>query len=250
MFNSYKRQIIIYGVILLFFIPIGIFILTEIFSQDSVYVFLKDHGSFIAGVMAIIGVLWMISTQKEETAISINSNKAMMRNEAFELKRIRAIEHYFFLKKKVRILGENFSYIEWYPVEHSKKIYEEVEIPLMYLKHFLDEDDIKEVIYLDALYVFFDFNRKENFNFKLFNSSLLSKFYILGYETGHDESGLCLLYGDDIFMETPRSLFDKRLDNEYSEEEVTRYLFGYMEHVVMDNLLRVIESKKAPAIYE
>lgn len=61
-------------------------------KNSALYEMLKDHGSFIGGVLAIIGVYFVINNQNKVTKEVINSNLDVIINESFEVKRLKALE--------------------------------------------------------------------------------------------------------------------------------------------------------------
>lgn len=77
---NYKNIInfAIYCFVAVVFSILLVFLLSEIFGTKSIYDFLKDQGSLIAGIIGIIGVIAIIYFQIKTTKNLIESSKKIL----------------------------------------------------------------------------------------------------------------------------------------------------------------------------
>lgn len=116
---------------LMFVIPSGavIALLIEIFSISGIYKVLTDLGSFLAGIVGVIGVLILIWHQNKTTREMIHSNIHVMKHEALETQKAKAFEHAANIGYRFQSLtiGSNRNFNTWSSspgrnlFEHSKK---------------------------------------------------------------------------------------------------------------------------------
>lgn len=86
--------------LILFIIPIGAFLTAEVAKcktvksvGECIYVFLKDQGSLIAGILGIIGVVFLVINQNKSTEKTVGATLEAVRSELSEAKN-RACDEY------------------------------------------------------------------------------------------------------------------------------------------------------------
>ncbi len=229
-------------VLFLFVIPIGAFLVSEILGWGKgVYSVLTDLGSLIAGIIAVIGVAWMVYTQKSETAKIIKSNEDVMRNEAFEIKKARAFDSYLKIRCFVEELQAEHHYGSTLTPADGVVMYREVRDLLLYLDYFLMDSDEELIFYIDSIREYFKYytineERREEAVIRT-----LLHFEALNSIDGHSTDGFFCTMDEDVFVMMPKELL--KTFREYIPCDISRYLTDYMDMVVLVNLARIIESQ-------
>ncbi|OYQ79074.1 hypothetical protein B9T12_04685 [Wohlfahrtiimonas chitiniclastica] len=95
-----EKYIAIFMTTLMIALPIGAMMILIVYAfgimavpeHKTTYDFIKDHGSLTAGIISIVGVLILIWHQGKTTKEVIESNVRVMKNEALEIQKNKAIE--------------------------------------------------------------------------------------------------------------------------------------------------------------
>lgn len=149
--NDFLYPAIFLGAILLLFaIPVGAFLTSEVLGLERVgsiwnftYKFFQDHGSLIAGILAIAGVAWMVSVQRAETAKIIKSNQKVVENEALETRRAKALEYAFSISLKIDLLRGSKTFFtlddfcDWNQDSDGQNHFTDVKGKLYFIEDFL-----------------------------------------------------------------------------------------------------------------
>lgn len=125
---------------------IFLYFVGKLLGYTDVNKFLKEHGSLIAGILAIGGVAWMVHSQKLETEKVIQSNNNVMKSEAFEMQRIKALEYAFTISRKLDELrgSSSMNYImdfyRWIHEEPGVNHFGNSQSQIYFLRNFLYGD--------------------------------------------------------------------------------------------------------------
>lgn len=79
-FSIYFLSAIVYSSLL-------IFLISEILGSQTIYNFLKDQGSFIAGIIGVIGVLFLVLNQNKTTEKTVNATLKAIHIESKEVEK-------------------------------------------------------------------------------------------------------------------------------------------------------------------
>lgn len=218
------------------FIIILYFLASWLGYRDFIFL-LEAHGSLISGVMAVAGVAWMVHTQKVETAKVIKSNEDVMRNEAFEIKKAKAIDSLLLLRQKYHEINKSFKNKHCFSRDDSDKFRYDLGELTLYLGYFF-RGRAKGLAYLKVLYTYREYLLVVNPNLPYFSNRMLNAFNSLDVSLERDRK----LFYAHIDMESPQAVLDNRA--KYSTDEVNRYILKYINEVVFRELEDVIEKER------
>lgn len=217
--------------------------------------FLQAHGSLIGGIIAIIGVAWMISVQRAETAKIIESNQKVVENEALEIRRAKALEYAFSVSLKIDLLRGSKTFFtlddfcDWNQNSDGQNHFTDVKEKLYFIEDFLCGrrngilalGAVKEFI---ELYEDFSWRGGKIENVDTGRIIMLLGFFKKVYEMG--ESDIIFKAYDPHF----RAILDKD-PNELSEIFLNDFdLFKscnhiiYMSDLIMPRLITEIKKKR------
>lgn len=134
-------------VIFLFVIPISAFLTSEVIGVritkplwDIACKALKDHGSLIAGIIGFLGVILLVWSQKQETKKILENNFEVMRNEAFEARRLKSLEGAYAIREKITSLygnGSNNDFYFWNNLPQGQIYFDDIKKHLFFIESFL-----------------------------------------------------------------------------------------------------------------
>ncbi len=249
---------------LIIVIPIGavIALLIEIFSISGIYKTLTDLGSFIAGIVGVIGVLILIWHQNKTTRQMIKSNMDVIKSEALESQKSKMIEHASNIGYKfgaLRNYGHNDFRI-WSTTQPGRKFFEDIKPSLHLLDSFIHvnlnkkginnltecKSCIDDFIKLyehknwssNITYQYHDFLKLIGSLTSLHLNGDAKYIYSLSFTTSTNHTinnplDFSMLFKNNAILGLPPHLL--------TIQDVCEYLSMYMEYIVMPALIRSID---------
>lgn len=248
-------------ILFLFIIPIGAFLTSEIIGWKTtkrlggwVYNFLKDHGSLIAGIIAIFGVAWLVNTQKNETNKIIKSNDDVVRYQDFETRRMKALESAFIVQERLATLRgiRPFSFYGWNNSPSGRDHFKSAKLHLYFINDFIGESNPDAIQLYEVVEKFIELYENDTWINSAARGYVLADFaLVLGCLMNVnlnrlvDDSNFGYYSGITF---TPGNLMSSfKLYNSfssYSDENKCGYLISYISGIVMPELINRMKCKK------
>lgn len=244
----------------LFVIPIGAFLTSEIIGLKTtkplgvwVYDFLKDHGSLVAGLISFGGVAWLIYNQKQETKKILENNFEVMRNEAFEARKLKSLEGSYAIREKFTSLygdGSNNDFYFWNNPPQGQVNFDDIKKHLFFIESFLRRKNEWESFSLGAIKSFIVIyndpcwlGEKKDGNYDKGRFAVL-----LGIISKIDKNNIedHYLHFDPYYrsrIEEDPEIFMRKFD-EYSDYEKMQHIMAYMVKIVIPDLISKIDNKE------
>lgn len=242
-------SIAICGILLLIIATLG-FISAP--KHQAFYNFIKDHGSLLAGMISFVGVIWLILSQKKETKKILDSNFKIMKNEAFEAKRIKSLEGGYAIREKITSLyggGRNNDFYFWNKYPKGRSHFDAIEERIFFIEGFLRRRGERESYSLGAIKAFIKiYNDPCWLDEKKDSSYHLGRFmFLLGLigEIERDKIDSHYLHYDPharIAIEEDPKIFSVEFDGHNSYMKM-QHIMAYMVRIVIPDLISKIDNK-------
>ncbi|MBS7819657.1 hypothetical protein, partial [Wohlfahrtiimonas chitiniclastica] len=105
------------------------------------YDFLKDHGSLIAGIIGFIGIFILVWNQSKTTERLVESNKVLMKSEALEIQKTKAIESASRIGSKLEHISLPAAGFSCAHSNFGVIFFDDISVDLYFLDTFLQNND-------------------------------------------------------------------------------------------------------------
>lgn len=262
---DYKNigQFLIYCFIAIFSSVLLVFLMSEVFGVKKLYAFLQEQGSLIAGIIGFAGVFILISNQNkttremiinqnQTTKSMIDSNMNIMRSEALEAQKVRAIELIINIGYKFDTLKNQtpYNFNSWRKDPSTYKFFNDIKPNVYFVDKFIDiysddpegkscKDCIKQFLYL------FESSNwitgRGEYRRSLFVPILgcMTRIYVSsGYGREIIDNNFYLSLHADDPIQTPIQLLNDF--ESFTGTEISSYIINYMTLVVLPTLINVV----------
>lgn len=248
-----KKFLILFAVtIVTLAVIVMLYVLGKFLGYSGVNYFLQDHGSLIAGLIGFCGVIWLVWNQREETKKILENNFEVMRNEAFEARRLKSLEGAYAIREKITSLygnGSNNDFYFWNTLPQGQIYFDDIKKHLFFIESFLRGRNEYECYSLGAIKSFITiYNDPCWLGEKKDSNYYLGRFiFLLGFIMKIDKNNIEDHYShfDPYFrsaIEEDPKIFSMEFERHNSYVKM-QHIMAYMVRIVVPDLISKIDNK-------